>query len=88
MVKKVCDAYAALKGNIKAGNLGREGSKRRLRAESKPIVFREDAAQPFDDRILTWNPDQRTVSIWTVAGRGKRIPFVCSPEAMRLLASR
>ncbi|MEU7390334.1 hypothetical protein [Streptomyces tanashiensis] len=63
VVKKVCDAYAALKGNIRAGNLGREGSKRRLRAESKPIRFREDAAQPFDDRILTWNLDARTVSI-------------------------
>ncbi|MFI8322356.1 RNA-guided endonuclease InsQ/TnpB family protein [Streptomyces sp. NPDC085529] len=88
VVKKVCDAYATLKGNIRAGNLGREGSKRRLRAESKPIVFREDAAQPFDDRILTWNLDARTVSIWTVAGRIKHIPFVCSDQAMHLLASR
>jgi IS605 OrfB family transposase len=87
-VKKVCDAYATLKGNIKAGNLGPEGSKRRARAESKPIAFREDAAQPFDDRILTWNLDARTVSIWTVAGRLKGIPFVCSPETLQLLESR
>jgi putative transposase len=88
VVKKVCDAYAALKANIKAGNLGREGAKRRHRAESRPIRFREDAAQPFDDRILTWNLDARTVSIWTIAGRIKGIPFVCSPEALKLLASR
>lgn len=88
VVKKVCDAYATLKANIKAGNLGREDSKRRLRAESKPIRFREDAAQPFDDRILTWSLDARTVSIWTVAGRIKHIPFVCSEQAMELLASR
>ncbi|WP_077063196.1 RNA-guided endonuclease TnpB family protein [Streptomyces sp. MP131-18] len=87
-IKKVCDAYAALKGNIKAGNLGPKGSKRRTRAESRPVGFRDDAAQPFDDRILTWNLDQRTVSVWTVAGRLKGIPFVCSPEAMTLLASR
>ncbi|MBH1933058.1 transposase [Streptomyces sp. AV19] len=87
-VKKVCDAYATLKGNTKAGNLGPEGSKRRPRAESKSIVFREDAAQPYDDRILTWNLDQRTVSIWTVAGRLKNVPFVCSPEALKLLTSR
>ncbi|MFE5594597.1 hypothetical protein [Streptomyces sp. NPDC056549] len=60
VVKKVCDAYATLKVSVRAGNLGREGSKRRLRAESKPIRFREDAAQPFDDRILTWNLDART----------------------------
>jgi IS605 OrfB family transposase len=88
VVKKVCDAYATLKANLKAGNLGPEGSKRRTRAQGKPIAFREDAAQPFDDRILTWNLDTRTVSIWTVAGRIKGIPFVCSEESLRLLASR
>ncbi|TDC13510.1 transposase [Streptomyces sp. 8K308] len=88
VVKKVCDAYATLKANIRAGNLGKEDSKRRKRAEAKPIVFREDAAQPYDDRILTWNLDQKTVSIWTVAGRLKGIPFVCSDEAMKLLGSR
>ncbi|MDO0912632.1 transposase [Streptomyces sp. DT2A-34] len=87
-IKKVCDAYATLKANSKAGNLGPEGSKRRTRTESKPIAFREGAAQPYDDRILTWNLDQQTVSIWTVAGRIKGIPFVCSPEALKLLASR
>jgi putative transposase len=88
VVKKVCDAYGTLKANIRAGNLGHEGSKRRIRAESKPVVFRDSAAQPFDDRILTWNLDARTVSIWTVAGRIKGIPFVCSGQAMELLACR
>lgn len=87
-VKKVCDAYAAFKANLKAGNYGPEGSKRRAKAESKPIGFRETAAQPYDDRMLTWNLDQCTVSIWTLAGRLKGIPFVCSDEAMKLLASR
>lgn len=88
VVKKVCDAYATLKANITAGNLGPEGSKRRTRAQSRPVRFREDAAQPFDDRILTWNLDQQTVSIWTVAGRIKGIPFACSEQALKLLASR
>ncbi|GAB2442610.1 RNA-guided endonuclease TnpB family protein [Streptomyces incanus] len=88
VVKKVCDAYATLKANLKAGNHGPVGSKRRARAESKPIVFREDAAQPYDDRILTWNLDQCTVSVWTVAGRIKHVPFVCSPEALKLLQQR
>ncbi|WP_217252348.1 zinc ribbon domain-containing protein [Streptomyces sp. AC602_WCS936] len=87
-VKKVCDAYATFKANLRAGNYGPEGSKRRIRAESKPVRFRETSAQPFDDRMLTWNLDTRTVSVWTVAGRLKGIPFVCSPEAMRLLAQR
>lgn len=88
VVKKVCDAYATLAGNIKAGNLGMAGSKRRLRVESKPIRFRDDAAQPYDDRILSWNLDARTVSIWTLAGRLKSMPFECSPEVLKLLASR
>ncbi|MFC3996162.1 RNA-guided endonuclease InsQ/TnpB family protein [Nocardiopsis sediminis] len=87
-IKKVVDAYTTLKANIKAGNLGPEGSKRRTKAQATPVVFREDAAQPYDDRILTWNLDVRTVSIWTVAGRIKGIPFVGSPEALKLLASR
>ncbi|MFG2431910.1 RNA-guided endonuclease InsQ/TnpB family protein [Streptomyces sp. NPDC048590] len=87
-ITKVCDAYTTLKANIKAGNLGRDGSRRRVRAESRPISFREGAAQPYDDRMLTWNLDARTVSIWTVAGRLKHVPFVCSPEGLELLRSR
>ncbi|WP_320776323.1 transposase [Streptomyces sp. CRN 30] len=87
-VKKVCDAYTTLQANIRAGHHGPEGSKRRARTESKPIRFRETSAQPYDDRMLTWNLDRQTVSIWTVAGRLKGIPFVCSPDAWKLLASR
>ncbi|MFG2842287.1 RNA-guided endonuclease InsQ/TnpB family protein [Kitasatospora sp. NPDC048296] len=87
VVKKVCDAYAALKANIKADNLGRKGSRRRNRAESKPIGFREDAAQPFDDRCLSWNTDARTVSIWTTAGRLKGVGFRCSEAAAAMLGA-
>lgn len=88
VVKKVVDGYATLRGNIKAGNLGPEGSKRRIKAESKPIGFRPEAAQPFDDRCLSWQLDARTVSIWTTAGRLKNIPFACSPDAVKLLENR
>jgi IS605 OrfB family transposase len=87
-IKKVCDAYATLKANLKAGNYGPEGSKRRARVESRPVRFRESSAQPIDDRMLTWNLDRKTVSIWTVSGRLKGIPFVCDERALRLLASR
>lgn len=87
-IKKVCDAYATLKANLRSGHYGLEGSKRRVKVESKPIRFREMSAQPYDDRMLTWNLDTRTVSIWTVAGRLKGVPFVCDDRAMRLLASR
>ena len=87
-IKKVCDAYATLKANLRSGNYGLEGSQRRVKVESKPIRFCETSAQPYDDRMLTWNLDTQTVSIWTVAGRLKGIPFVCDDRAMRLLASR
>ncbi len=76
----------ALQANLKAQNLGRKGSARRARIESTPICFRAHAAQPFDDRCLSWQMDARTVSIWTVAGRMKNLGFTSSPEQLKLLA--
>lgn len=87
VVKKVVDAYTTLKANLRAGNLGRPGSRRRIKAESKPVTFRPRAAQPFDDRCLSWQLDQQTVSIWTTAGRLKRVRFACSRETLKLLAA-
>ncbi|WP_351233114.1 transposase [Streptomyces sp. NPDC002133] len=84
-VKKVVDAYATLRANIRAGNLGPAASKRRRRAESKPIVFRPDAAQPYDDRILSWQHDAQTVSIWTVAGRIKNVRYTGHPDQLAML---
>jgi hypothetical protein len=84
-IKKVRDAYTTLRANIRAGNLGKRQSKRRRKAESKPITFRPDAAQPYDDRCLSWQYDQRTVSIWTTAGRLKGVRFVCSANALKVL---
>nr|WP_229329830.1 transposase [Streptomyces sp. UNOC14_S4] len=85
VIKKTRDAYTTLKANIKAGNLGRPGSKRRARAESKPVTFRPEAAQPYDDRCLSWQYDARTVSVWTTAGRLKNVRFACSPDALKML---
>ncbi|MFP8886405.1 RNA-guided endonuclease InsQ/TnpB family protein [Streptomyces mangrovi] len=85
VARKVAGAYATLKANLKAGNYGREGSKRRAAAESRPIRFRRDAAQPFDDRCLSWQTDARTVSIWTPRGRSGRIPFEASADQMKTL---
>ncbi|MFD4414261.1 RNA-guided endonuclease InsQ/TnpB family protein [Streptomyces sp. NPDC058476] len=84
-IKKVCDAYTTLRANMRAGNLGKPGSKRRRKAESKPIAFRPEAAHPFDDRCLSWQYDAQTVSIWTTAGRLKNVRFVCSPDALKTL---
>ena len=85
VARKVCGAYAALRANIRAGNLGEPGSRRRVKAESKPIAFRPGAAQPYDDRCLSWQPDRRTVSIWTAAGRLAGMPFRCSDAQLARL---
>ncbi|MFG3207602.1 hypothetical protein [Streptomyces sp. NPDC048192] len=80
VIKKTCDAYAALKTNLRAGNLGRPGSRRYRRASEKPIVFRPEGAQPYDDRMLSWQMTERRISIWTVVGRVKDVEFTASPE--------
>jgi IS605 OrfB family transposase len=85
VARKVAGAYAALKANIRDGNLGEPGSERRVTAESRPIGFRPDAAQPFDDRCLSWQVDDSTVSIWTTAGRLRGVPFACSPAQLARL---
>ncbi|MGW4905587.1 RNA-guided endonuclease InsQ/TnpB family protein [Streptomyces sp. NPDC004270] len=86
VIKKTCDAYAALKANLRAGNLGRPGSKRYRRAVEKPVAFRSQGAQPYDDRMLSWQIDRRQVSLWTTAGRVKDVAFTASPEQLATLA--
>ncbi|MFJ8036086.1 RNA-guided endonuclease InsQ/TnpB family protein [Streptomyces sp. NPDC096032] len=85
VIKKVRDAYTTLHANLRAGNLGKPGSKRRRKAVSKPITFRPQAAQPYDDRCLSWQYDTQTVSIWTTAGRIKNVRFACSADALKML---
>ncbi|WP_067126210.1 RNA-guided endonuclease InsQ/TnpB family protein [Microtetraspora malaysiensis] len=86
VIKKVADAYTTLKANARAGNLGPQGCARRIRAESKPIAFRADAAQPFDDRCLSWDHTAHTVSIWTTTGRLKKVAFTGSLDQLKMLA--
>lgn len=82
VIKKVADAYTTLKSNLKNGNYGEPGSKRYEKAAGKPVQFRKYSAQPFDDRCLSWQMDSRTVSIWTIHGRLKGIPFVGHPDQL------
>ncbi|WP_461065919.1 RNA-guided endonuclease InsQ/TnpB family protein [Streptomyces pseudoechinosporeus] len=86
VIKKTCDAYTTLRANLKAGHLGRPGSKRYRRATEKPIAFRPRGAQPYDDRMLSWQIPDRTVSIWTVSGRIKNVAFTASAEQLATLA--
>lgn len=87
VIKKVCDAYKSLAANIRAGNLGRPGSKRRRAAETNPIGFRWEAAQPYDARMLSWQQDARTVSIWTVGGRIKSVAYTGSLDQLKAVAT-
>ncbi|WP_256528465.1 RNA-guided endonuclease InsQ/TnpB family protein [Actinoallomurus rhizosphaericola] len=86
VIRKVADAYTTLHAQIEAGLLGGEHSRRRRKAVSKPITVRGDAAQPFDDRCLSWQMDARTVSIWTVAGRLRNVTFTGEPGQLKVLA--
>jgi IS605 OrfB family transposase len=85
-IKKVTDAYATLKANLRAGNYGKPGSKRRRRVETEPVTFRWDAAQPYDARMLSWRYDARMVSIWTTAGRVKGLAYTGSADQPKAVA--
>ena len=50
-------------------------------------VFREDAAQPYDDRILRFVKDGSAVNLWTIEGR-MTIPMVMGEHQARLMAYR
>ncbi|MFI9777793.1 hypothetical protein ACIHCV_24275 [Streptomyces sp. NPDC051956] len=51
------------------------------------MVFRPQAAQPYDDRMLSWQHEQQTVSIWTTAGRLKNVAFTGQAEQLQVLAA-
>ncbi|GLW44953.1 transposase [Streptomyces sp. NBRC 14336] len=84
-LRKVADAYTTLAANTRAGNLGRPGSKRYEKALSRPVAFRPDAAQAFDDRCLSWQAQERTVSIWTTGGRVKSLAYTGQAEQLHVL---
>ena len=94
VIGKVADAYATLRANAVAGNYGPPGSRRRTTILAKPIVFRDDAAQPFDARCLSWQISnvfgdrEATVSIWTVRGRCRKIRILAAPRDLALLRTR
>lgn len=83
VIGKVSRAYATLYGQADAGVLR---GRRKARAFAKPLRFRSEAAQPYDDRCLSWDYSARTVSIWTVEGRRKGIRFAASKRDIDLLS--
>ena len=87
VIKKVADAYATVKANLKAGSYGKPGSKRRRKVELNPVGFRWNAAQPYDARMLSWQAEARTVSIWTTSGRLKGVAYTGSAEQVKAVAT-
>jgi IS605 OrfB family transposase len=88
VLRKVADAYTTRQANLSNGNYGRPGSTRYTAVAGTAVEFRPHAAQPFDDRCLSWQVDSSTVSIWTTAGRMRGVRFVCAPWQRTLLAAR
>lgn len=86
VVRKVVDAYTTLAAQLKAGLLDGKGPKRHRKATGSPVSFRPEAAQPFDDRCLSWQTDAHTVSIWTVNGRLRGMRYTGEPGQMKLLS--
>ncbi|MDQ1027963.1 putative transposase [Streptomyces umbrinus] len=86
-VKKTCDANTTLRANLRSGRYGRPGSTRHARASGKPVVFRPEAAQPYDDRMLSWQHTENTVSIWTTTGRMKGVKFTGQADQLEVLAA-
>ncbi|MGW3412321.1 RNA-guided endonuclease InsQ/TnpB family protein [Streptomyces sp. NPDC000888] len=87
-IKKTCDAYTTLRANLRAGRYGRPGTPRHTRTAGKPLAFRPEAAQPYDDRMLSWQHEQRTISIWTTSGRMKNLAFTGQASQLETLARR
>ena len=52
-----------------------------------PHSFKPTGAIAYDDRILSWNLQEPSVSIWTLDGR-QSIPFVCGQRQWELLQTR
>jgi putative transposase len=53
--------------------------------------FKPHGSIAYDDRVLSWNLNEPSVSIWTVASRSnarQSIPFVTGERQMKLLESR
>jgi putative transposase len=49
--------------------------------------FKPTGSIAYDDRILSWNLKEPSVSIWTLDGR-QSIPFVCGARQWQLLQAR
>ncbi|MGD2159196.1 MAG: transposase [Anaerolineales bacterium] len=73
-IAKVSDAYRVCTPSAKL-------DKKRKRK------FKQHGSIAYDERILSWNTEGQSVSIWTTDGR-KRIPFLAGEKQLQLLEHR
>lgn len=50
--------------------------------------FRSHGSIAYDDKLLTWGMNTQRISIWTVDGRLKDVPFVAGKRQLAMLAAR
>ncbi|MFI1563094.1 RNA-guided endonuclease InsQ/TnpB family protein [Streptomyces sp. NPDC020490] len=84
VVKKTADAYTVMRATVNAPASVKRS--RKHRDVSRPVAFRPQSAQPYDDRMLSWQTASRTVALWTVEGRLKQVAFTGSPRQLDMLA--
>ncbi|MFZ3497542.1 RNA-guided endonuclease InsQ/TnpB family protein [Streptomyces sp. 5.8] len=85
-IRKAADACTTLQAKPQARRPGGSISRRRP-AGNKPPSFRSDAAQPYDDRMLSWQVEAGTISIWTTSGRLKSVGITAGAEQLVMLAT-
>ncbi|MGI5283875.1 RNA-guided endonuclease InsQ/TnpB family protein [Nonomuraea polychroma] len=54
----------------------------RRATKTRAHVFRPHGAVPYDARLMSWNRDARTVSLWTPTGR-VTVPYTGRPEDLK-----
>ncbi|MGV9381024.1 RNA-guided endonuclease InsQ/TnpB family protein [Nonomuraea sp. NPDC003707] len=54
----------------------------RRASKKRAHIFRPHGAVPYDARLMTWNRDARTVSLWTPTGR-LHVPYAGRPEDLK-----
>ncbi|MFG1688204.1 hypothetical protein ACGFNP_49230 [Nonomuraea sp. NPDC049269] len=56
----------------------------RRASKKRGHIFRPHGAVPYDARLMSWNRDARTVSLWTPTGR-VTVPYAGRPEDLKAI---
>ena len=76
-------AQAAVRTIAKVADAYNSGDRKFRRTRKRRFSW--SSAQPFDARNMSWNLEDKTLSIWTINGRAKSVPFLCADWQLELL---